>query len=772
MVATSTDTSCRPQSLPNDVLLHIFSYVVDLRSVVSQVKQERSREASLDLYCALREEPPWLSAGKALACCACVCRSWRDALKGDGVQRSVAWALACRLHSCFTEDAGFVTGLAPDRCAGLETETAYRNEFRDRVWWYFTALEAISNSLCWPNKVDGVVAQFCANPAHAESAIRAVKAQADAVNCMSEEVLADFGLTTVPVGAAYWGKRALYYLRLKRAEAAFARFTEDGEREREALHRELDAVQGGAGDLPFWKAMHRQVCLPASERHIEQGATALASVQELQLAGVLVTESLDLLSLELDRRLRIMAAAKRGEALDPEAGKGYRESISDYKEELTDEEQIACLNSVMFNEKPTNGYAMKTLLDDIRASAYSRDGPALQRDLSEKGTDCLCEGWRGLGLRGNDLNYYDPRNSRIDCVLGLITERDGVFLRKDDVNYGNPILLAIVYAAVGRRAGVPVRMVNAPMHFMVAVGEDCFIDVFLGGKVLSGADMMARIRFTEDRHLRSSAKPSEVNRRLCYNLIAFFHRESDYENVSSPSPLQANGRHKMLTISSLPLLPCPPPPPSPAKELPCLRLALTCKPNDMEMLLRQANVDAIMDNYDRAIDSLARAESLSANTEAQGAIRRVTQHFRYAKASYLKQLSQTRLRPADGSLLFYVGQIIRHKRYNYRGVITGWDLKCEADVEWIRQMGVDKLPRGRDQPFYKVLVCCRDRPSAQCTYVAQENILVEADASRQPRLGQITHPEVGKHFESYKTRGVGGRHYFPNDMVRILYPEG
>ena len=96
MVATSTDTSCRPQSLPNDVLLHIFSYVVDLRSVVSQVKQERSREASLDLYCALREEPPWLSAGKALACCACVCRSWRDALKGDGVQRSVAWALACR----------------------------------------------------------------------------------------------------------------------------------------------------------------------------------------------------------------------------------------------------------------------------------------------------------------------------------------------------------------------------------------------------------------------------------------------------------------------------------------------------------------------------------------------------------------------------------------------------------------------------------------------------------------------------------------------------
>ena len=222
-------------------------------------------------------------------------------------------------------------------------------------------------------------------------------------------------------------------------------------------------------------------------------------------------------------------------------------------------------------------------------------------------------------------------------------------------------------------------MVNAPMHFMVAVGEDCFIDVFLGGKVLSGADMMARIRFTEDRHLRSSAKPSEVNRRLCYNLIAFFHRESDYENVSSPSPLQANGRHKMLTISSLPLLPCPPPPPpSPAKELPCLRLALTCKPNDMEMLLRQANVDAIMDNYDRAIDSLARAESLSANTEAQGAIRRVTQHFRYAKASYLKQLSQTRLRPADGSLLFYVGQIIRHKRYNYRGVITGWDLKCRG----------------------------------------------------------------------------------------------
>jgi F-box protein 21 len=52
---------------------------------------------------------------------------------------------------------------------------------------------------------------------------------------------------------------------------------------------------------------------------------------------------------------------------------------------------------------------------------------------------------------------------------------------------------------------------------------------------------------------------------------------------------------------------------------------------------------------------------------------------------------------------FKIGQLFQHKRYNYEGVITGWNVTCEAGDEWIQNMGVDRLPNGRDQAFYNVL---------------------------------------------------------------------
>ena len=50
-----------------------------------------------------------------------------------------------------------------------------------------------------------------------------------------------------------------------------------------------------------------------------------------------------------------------------------------------------------------------------------------------------------------------------------------------------------------------------------------------------------------------------------------------------------------------------------------------------------------------------------------------------------------------------VGMVFRHRRYAYLGVITGWDHMCLSGEHWIQQMGVDRLPQGRSQPFYHVL---------------------------------------------------------------------
>lgn len=66
---------------------------------------------------------------------------------------------------------------------------------------------------------------------------------------------------------------------------------------------------------------------------------------------------------------------------------------------------------------------------------------------------------------------------------------------------------------------------------------------------------------------------------------------------------------------------------------------------------------------------------------------------------------------------FKVGQLFQHRRYGYEGVITGWDVSCDAGEEWIRNMDVDRLPSGRNQAFYHVLVCDKS-----VRYVAEENI--------------------------------------------------
>eukprot|EP00320_Phaeocystis_rex_P006682 CAMPEP_0119063230 /NCGR_PEP_ID=MMETSP1178-20130426/6623_1 /TAXON_ID=33656 /ORGANISM="unid sp, Strain CCMP2000" /LENGTH=251 /DNA_ID=CAMNT_0007044587 /DNA_START=84 /DNA_END=839 /DNA_ORIENTATION=+ len=84
----------------------------------------------------------------------------------------------------------------------------------------------------------------------------------------------------------------------------------------------------------------------------------------------------------------------------------------------------------------------------------------------------------------------------------------------------------------------------------------------------------------------------------------------------------------------------------------------------------------------------------------------------------------------DHSVEFNLGQCVRHRKYDYRGVIVGFDLACLQSDEWIRTMGVDQLSRGREQPFYNVLVDERDLPGGVATYVAQENVLLDKPADR------------------------------------------
>jgi len=91
---------------------------------------------------------------------------------------------------------------------------------------------------------------------------------------------------------------------------------------------------------------------------------------------------------------------------------------------------------------------------------------------------------------------------------------------------------------------------------------------------------------------------------------------------------------------------------------------------------------------------------------------------------------------------FFPGQIIRHRRHGYRGVIATVDAVCEADDAWYRN---NRSQPDRNQPWYHVLV----DGGEHTTYVAEENVAVSDDVSR------VHHPLVRRFFTLY----CNGRYY-------------
>mgnify|MGYP002530883864 CR=1 FL=1 len=89
---------------------------------------------------------------------------------------------------------------------------------------------------------------------------------------------------------------------------------------------------------------------------------------------------------------------------------------------------------------------------------------------------------------------------------------------------------------------------------------------------------------------------------------------------------------------------------------------------------------------------------------------------------------------------FSLGQIVQHLRYGYRGVIVGWDPRCQAEDEWYEAQMRGKAYRPtKDQPWYHVLV----HQATHTTYVAQQNLAPD------PSLAPVEHPQLLRFFSSF-----------------------
>ncbi len=87
---------------------------------------------------------------------------------------------------------------------------------------------------------------------------------------------------------------------------------------------------------------------------------------------------------------------------------------------------------------------------------------------------------------------------------------------------------------------------------------------------------------------------------------------------------------------------------------------------------------------------------------------------------------------------FFVGQIVHHKRFDYRGVIVDVDATFQGTDAWYDQVARSRPPK--DQPWYRVLVDGGEYD----TYVAERHL--ESDREGRP----VSHPAIDEVFIGFE----------------------
>jgi len=82
---------------------------------------------------------------------------------------------------------------------------------------------------------------------------------------------------------------------------------------------------------------------------------------------------------------------------------------------------------------------------------------------------------------------------------------------------------------------------------------------------------------------------------------------------------------------------------------------------------------------------------------------------------------------------FYIGQLIQHRRFGYRGVVYDIDAEFSGTDEWYDQVAQSRPPK--DQPWYHVLV----DEATHGTYVAERNLEPDpsGDVVRHPAISIV-----------------------------------
>jgi regulator of sirC expression with transglutaminase-like and TPR domain len=130
-------------------------------------------------------------------------------------------------------------------------------------------------------------------------------------------------------------------------------------------------------------------------------------------------------------------------------------------------------------------------------------------------------------FRGNTVNYYDARNSFLNCVL--------------DRRLGIPITLALLYMEVGARAGFPLFGVGMPGHFLVkhydVSGRSILIDAFDRGAVVTEDDCRKKVssiyagQLALQPHFLLTVTRRQMLTRMLNNLRTIYLSQRDFRRA-------------------------------------------------------------------------------------------------------------------------------------------------------------------------------------------------------------------------------------------------
>ena len=96
--------------------------------------------------------------------------------------------------------------------------------------------------------------------------------------------------------------------------------------------------------------------------------------------------------------------------------------------------------------------------------------------------------------------------------------------------------------------------------------------------------------------------------------------------------------------------------------------------------------------------------------------------------------------PRRAKARFGIGDVVRHRVFDFRGVVFDIDPVFANSEEWYEAIPKEVRPH-REQPFYHLLA--ENGDASYVAYVSQQNLLEDGEA------GPVDHPSLAELFEDF-----------------------